>query len=158
MAGCAHLIPSMYAMDHELRRFKSRQATTFGRLLTEGKLVCYTLEDQIREIAGEPVESWKVYGQTAIPSGRYRIEFRNSPKYGPDTLTLANVPGYEHIRMHSGSHHGHTEGCLIVGDQINPQLMTIHGGKLRGVVEMLKRHFKQWPENWLTIINTEDTI
>jgi len=114
--------------------------TTFGRLLIDGEPFCYTLEDEVREDPNPdtPHNEAKVHGQTAIPAGRYQLAIRNSPKFGPDTLWLLDVPGFTFVLIHSGSSIASTEGCIIVGDYVDREAMTIHGGTLRGVLAKLK--------------------
>mgnify|MGYP001597441348 CR=1 FL=1 len=101
------------------------KTTTFGDLLLDGEdWQNFTLEDEVREPPGgcppgmDPaawVASWKVKKQTAIPSGRYRLVLENSPKFGPDTLTIKEVPGYDLIRIHALNDDSETEGCPGVG-------------------------------------------
>lgn len=69
----------------------------------------YTLEDEQREL--------KLHGETAIPSGCYTIELVNSGRFGPDTLSLVDVPGFKYIRIHAGNSSADTEGCILVGKQ-----------------------------------------
>lgn len=89
---------------------------TIGSLTTsEGVFLCNTLEDPVREVAGRSVENWKIKGATAIPRGTYRVIFSRSPKFGPDTLSVLDVPGFTHIRIHAGNTADDTEGCLLVG-------------------------------------------
>lgn len=57
----------------------------------------------------------KVKGATAIPVGTYRVHLYDSPKHGPDTPELLNVPGFQHIQIHSGNRPEDTEGCLLIG-------------------------------------------
>jgi hypothetical protein len=57
----------------------------------------------------------KIKGRTAIPAGTYEIVLEQSGKYGPDTPTVASVPGYRYIRIHAGNDHDDTEGCLLPG-------------------------------------------
>jgi len=104
-------------MNLLLRRRPTMKQTTFGRLAIDGQHVCDTLEDAIRETVagGVPVSEWKKHGITAIPAGIYKLALVNSPKFGPDTLTLVNVPGFSEIRIHSGNDDADTEGCILVG-------------------------------------------
>ena len=88
---------------------------TFGDLYVDGMWQCHTMEDAIREVPGRPVEEWKVPKETAIPFGRYRLELVDSPKFGPDTLSLVNVPGFKFIRMHAGNTPEDTDGCILTG-------------------------------------------
>lgn len=57
----------------------------------------------------------KVKGRTAIPVGTYAVKLYNSPKHGPDTPELVDVPGFQHIQIHSGNGPQDTEGCLLFG-------------------------------------------
>ena len=81
------------------------------------EFVCNTLEDKVRNKKGTPEEDFqKVYGETAIPYGTYRVVITYSnafKKYLPEIL---NVPLYEGIRIHTGNHKDDTLGCLILGD------------------------------------------
>lgn len=72
---------------------------------------CYTLEDELREV--------KVHGETAIPAGTYKVILENSPKFGPNTLTLVDVPEFSKIRMHALNDESETEGCIGVGEVLS---------------------------------------
>ena len=89
--------------------------TTLGALYLDGHWACWTLEDAIREIAGQPVETWKVPGQTAIPAGRYRVDITPSQRFQRLMPILLDVPGFTGVRIHSGNAIADTEGCLLVG-------------------------------------------
>lgn len=110
---------------------------TFGKLLAEdGHRLCYTLEDEVRELPGQPVATWKVKGATAIPAGRYRVSLEHSPRFGPDTLTVHDVPGFVGVRMHAGNTEQDTEGCPLLGMEVNPH--GIVGGTSRPAVALIK--------------------
>ena len=57
----------------------------------------------------------KVAGVTAIPVGTYRVHLYDSPKHGPDTPELLDVPGFHHVQIHSGNGPQDTLGCLLFG-------------------------------------------
>jgi hypothetical protein len=82
---------------------------TLGILYLDGVKECYICEDRYR--GNDP----KVHGQTAIPQGRYEIIINMSPRFKRELPLLLNVPNFEGIRIHSGNHEGHTEGCLLPG-------------------------------------------
>jgi Family of unknown function (DUF5675) len=103
-------------MNLTLKRTSS--GPTFGILSAE---ICFTLEDAIRD--------GKIFGQTAIPPGRYQIEFVNSPRFGPDTISLKAVPGFENIV-------DDTEGCPLVGLELTES--GIKGGTSQPALRMLK--------------------
>lgn len=117
-----------------------RRATTglvtIGDLFIENDRLCYTLEDAIREVEGTPVAVWKVPGKTAIPEGRYRVSLENSGRFGPETITLNDVPGFEHIRVHGGNTVDDTEGCPLVGYDI--ENYRIKGGTSQPALKRLK--------------------
>lgn len=98
-----------------LFREASQGGATISRLFLGLDFICDILEDEVREIPGVPVSEWKIKGATAIPAGTYEIELRQSARFGPDTMTLLDVPGYEYIRIHAGNVSTDTEGCLLPG-------------------------------------------
>ena len=102
-------------MNLVLQREPSAYGATVSAMRLDGMHICDILEDEVREIAGQPVESWKLKGKTAIPVGNYRVTFEQSARFGPDTLTLNSVPGFTSIRIHAGNASGDTEGCLLPG-------------------------------------------
>lgn len=88
---------------------------TLSKLYHGGEFLCDVLEDEVRELPGVPVADWKIHGVTAIPSGVYTIVAEHSQRFGPNTLTLKDVPGYQYIRVHGGNRAHDTEGCLLPG-------------------------------------------
>jgi len=106
-------------MKFVMQRGQSKHGVTLSRVMLDGTFVCDVLEDEVREVPGQPVESWKVHGKTAIPAGTYEIAAEDSPRFGPDTLTLRNVPGFKYIRIHAGNAAEDTEGCLLPGLRMN---------------------------------------
>ena len=102
-------------MKLKLQRDPSADGATIGKLFVDGVFECFTLEDQIREVFGKPVEQWKVPGQTAIPSGTYRVTVDFSMRFQQMMPHILNVPGFDGIRIHSGNTAADTEGCILVG-------------------------------------------
>lgn len=82
---------------------------TLGRLSINGIHECFICEDPVR------ADGVKIKGNTAIPAGRYEIIITLSPRFKRELPILLNVPNFEGIRIHSGNHEGHTEGCLLPG-------------------------------------------
>jgi len=102
-------------MRIDLRRSRSESGATIGELYVDGSVFCYTLEDEVREVRGEPVSSWKVKGKTAIPAGRYEVRLTMSPRFKRVMPQLLNVPGFSGVRIHAGNTAADTEGCILVG-------------------------------------------
>ena len=102
-------------MELFVERTPSQNGDTIGSLFIDGVRFCYTLEDEIREQPGVPVEQWKVAGSTAIPQGHYHVIWTYSNRFKHNTLQVMDVPGFSGIRIHSGITDADTEGCLLVG-------------------------------------------
>jgi hypothetical protein len=96
-------------------REPSQGGATIGKMFIDGVFACFTLEDEVREVEGQPVSEWKIKGATAIPAGSYRVTLEHSARFGPDTPTINDVPGFQYIRMHAGNTAADTEGCLLLG-------------------------------------------
>lgn len=75
------------------------------------QLFCNTLEDKVRGV-NEP----KVYGETAIPYGKYKIIWAFSPKFQKLMPLLVGVPGFKGILIHIGNKKSDTLGCILVGE------------------------------------------
>ena len=102
-------------MHLRLIREPSKDNATAGVLFVDGHFQCFTLEDVVREIPGQPVSAWKVKGDTAIPAGRYRIVRTKSPRFGKVLPLLENVPGFDGIRIHAGNRSSDSSGCILPG-------------------------------------------
>ena len=102
-------------MHLTLKRFEFGSTYTIGRLYKDEELICYVLEDKVREVDGQPVSQWKVQNETAIPKGTYRVVLDYSNRFKRELPHILNVPGYEGVRIHTGNSSKDTEGCLIVG-------------------------------------------
>ena len=111
------------------RTFKGPQYT-IGKLYVNGVYECDTLEDTDRDLYQTQslleIQSKKVYGQTAIPYGTYKIDMNTvSPKFkdrswakfcGGKLPRLIDVKGYEGVLIHVGNKAEDTLGCILVGE------------------------------------------
>lgn len=102
-------------MNLRLLREPTVNGATLGVLFRDGVFECFCIEDAVREISGQPVESWKVAGETAIPFGRYQVVISHSPRFGRRLPELLNVPGFTGIRIHPGNTAKDSEGCILPG-------------------------------------------
>ena len=111
------------------RKWK-KETYTIGNLYVDGKLFCNTLEDRDRGLKKSDslsiIKSKKIYGETAIPTGKYIITMNVvSPKYSAvkwyknlcqgKMPRLLDVPGFEGILIHPGNTPFDTYGCILVG-------------------------------------------
>ena len=106
-------------MKLEVKRIAKQSTYTIGKLFIDGEYFCDTLEDICRGLTQDMTEAQiaqiKVKGQTAIPSGTYKVDITFSQKFKKYLPILENVKGFEGIRIHSGNDSDDTEGCLLVG-------------------------------------------
>lgn len=114
---------------------------TIGKLYIDGVYFCDTLEDTVRNLPEEE----KIYSQTAIPAGTYRITLNVvSPKYskrksydwcGGRLPRLLNVPFFDGILIHAGNTAKDSAGCILVGENKEK-------GKVLNSMATLKRLYK----------------
>ncbi|HNB00946.1 MAG TPA: DUF5675 family protein [Nitrosomonas sp.] len=97
-------------------------AVTIGELFIDDEFECFTLEDQVRE-TGQPVESWKIPGNTAIPRGLYKITLDYSVRFRQTMPRLLDVEGFRGVRIHPGNTIHDTEGCILVGTAVNKNVL-----------------------------------
>lgn len=107
-------------MKLRLERTWCGAVCTIGTLSIDGAFECFTLEDVVRERDGEPVEAWKIRGETAIPRGTYPVTITWSNRFKRDLPLVDRVPGFAGIRIHPGNTHEDTEGCILVGRAKGP--------------------------------------
>ena len=135
-----HLVRDTFGADFTLSRLMidygaGEGPQTFG----------YAVEDVDRGLDQAmtlaDIAARKVKGRTAIPAGSYEIVLEQSGKYGADTPTVAQVPGYRYIRIHAGNDHDDTEGCLLPGLGRDTTAGTVSRSK--AAVEWLRKTIKR---------------
>lgn len=106
-------------MKIEVRRIAKKKDYTIGRMYVDGKYVCDTLEDAVRDA--------KIKHVTAIPEGEYKVAMGIvSPKYSQAKYAwgvkyngklprLLDVPKYDGVLIHVGNSNKDTSGCILVG-------------------------------------------
>ena len=116
-------------MELYLHRKYPRANYTIGKLSIDGIYICDTIEDTDRGLNQSmtylEIAKKKVYGKTAIPKGRYRIDMNTvSPKfkyrawakpYGGKLPRLMGVTGFEGVLIHVGNTEAESLGCVLVG-------------------------------------------
>ena len=129
---------------------------TLSRVSVNGKFVCDMLEDILRERPGQPVVSWKVKGKTAIPAGVYELTLETSKRFGPNTLTVNNVEGYEGVRCHGGNHAIDTEGCLLFGIRYGETSISESQRMLKVMKSITWEYFSKGLKVFIDIRNPKD--
>lgn len=95
-------------MKLKVTRELSLPHCTLGKMYVDDKFFAYTLEDIVR------APGLKIYGETAIPEGEYKVELTMSNHFQRVTPQILNVPGFEGIRIHGGNTAADTLGCILI--------------------------------------------
>ena len=99
-------------MKLKLIRKYFNETYTIGKLYINEIYFCDTLEDTVRDLTKEA----KVYAQTAIPSGVYKVVVTMSNKFKRLLPLLLNVPYFIGIRIHRGNTANDSAGCILLGE------------------------------------------
>lgn len=106
-------------MDLKLNRIYFHKNYTIGKLYINGQYFSDTLEDTNRDFNrdGDLLDEGedKVYAETAIPFGTYKVEVTMSPRFKRYLPILIDVKHFTGIRIHSGNKAGDSSGCILVG-------------------------------------------
>lgn len=119
-------------MKLTLKRIAKKSGYTIGKMYINGKYQCDTIEDADRELKQsmslEQIKKLKVYGETAIPTGTYKVTLDVvSPKYSKQQFYLThagngrvprllNVKGFDGVLIHCGNTAQDSLGCILVGE------------------------------------------
>jgi len=87
-------------------RLEQNDTTTIGKMYIDDEYFGYTLEDVTRDE--------KVYGETAIDAGTYKVVLTMSSRFKRMMPLLLGVSKFTGIRIHGGNTHRNTEGCILV--------------------------------------------
>jgi hypothetical protein len=103
----------------KLKRVAFRDTYTIGKLYIDGVYFCDTLEDYNRDFNKDgdlnDKGETKVYGQTAIPFGTFKVIMNMSNRFKKVMPLLLDVPHFAGIRIHAGTKAEHSHGCILVG-------------------------------------------
>lgn len=132
-------------MEIEVVRTTFGAKCTLGKMYFDGVDVCYTLEDVVREE--------KVYGETAIPCGRYRVVVTYSNRFQCDMPLLVDVPNFTGIRIHPGNTDKDTHGCILVGTGVaeGETAITESRAAYNRVFARIRNAIGDGEEVWLTV-------
>lgn len=106
----------------KLQTVALKENYTIGKLYVNGIYFCDTLENPTRKLVDlnhdgdfDDAGEGKIYGNTAIPNGRYTIVMKHSDKFGKPMPYLLGVYGFTGIMIHPGNTTKDTQGCILVG-------------------------------------------
>ena len=147
---------------------KWKKATyTVGILYVDGVRFCETLEDKDRGLfQGDTlsqIKSIKVYGETAIPVGRYEVAMNIlSPKYsavqwykdlcGGKMPRLLEVPGFEGILIHPGNTALDSYGCILVGRNTKVGQVTESKATFKSLYKKMRKAHERGEKITITIV------
>lgn len=121
-------------MELTLKRTQKLEEKTIGELYIDGVKYCDTLEDKARFTwSGNSLIGTKIFGKTAIPTGRYRVVMAYSNRFKKSLPLLLAVPQYTGILIHGGNTEADTEGCILLG-KLDPKKQVIYGAKTLGIL------------------------
>lgn len=114
-------------MELRVERLWPKENYTVGRLYVNNEFFSNTLEDKIIDKDKSGVfdnGEKKVYGESAIPYGKYKVIYNWSPKFGRNLPRLLDVPHFEGILIHSGNTARDSAGCILVGKNTSKGMLS----------------------------------
>lgn len=140
-----------------------------GRVYIDGQLICNSLEDEDRGLSDamdeRTIRNRKIFGKTAIPRGRYKIDMETvSPKFSKKQFymevcqgklpRLKNVKGFEGILLHVADGPKGAdllEGCIGIG--LNKKVGQLCDGKetFKKVYALMKEAHDRGETIYITI-------
>lgn len=92
---------------------------TIGSLFINGEFFCYTLEDKDRGLKQSDsllyIQTKKIFGLTAIPSGTYKLIINQSPKFKRILPRILDIKGFDGVLLHRGNSASDSLGCILIG-------------------------------------------
>lgn len=150
-------------MEIAVTRNEFTPTATLGYMYIDGIKVADTLEDTYRKlpltcpntprgVACKCKE--KVFGETCIPTGRYKVTYRYSPKFGKSYPAIEGVPHFLGVLIHAGSNVGHTEGCILTGVRVSgKEQLKNQFPVTEQIKKLVKGAVDRGEEVWITISN-----
>ncbi|MBQ8888245.1 MAG: hypothetical protein IJY59_02000 [Bacteroidaceae bacterium] len=132
-------------MELKLIRHWPKATYTIGRLYIDGKYFCDTLEDRVVDVNRNGTfdgAEKKVYAESAIPYGLYRIEYTHSPRFGRKLPRLINVPSFTGILIHPGNTAKDSAGCILVGKNTKVSKLTQSANTSRNLNKLIDAAIK----------------
>jgi len=138
-------------MELRLLSEPSADGATLGSLFVDGVFQCWTLEDLVREMPGQPVSVWKVQDETAIPAGRYRVVLTFSNRFRRILPLLVGIEGFSAVRIHPGNWAANTQGCILVGLGRSKAMVTSSAVAFNALFARINDAVKRGEELWITV-------
>lgn len=129
-------------MELKIVRNKLNKEFTEGKLYINGAYFCDTLEDKdrglLQSMSVDTIKTIKVYKETCIPYGKYKVILSMSKRFGKVMPELLDVKGFIGIRIHSGNTIYDTEGCILVGNKSSDGVIANSRKTFNALMNILK--------------------
>lgn len=156
----------MRTLELTLHRKWKTPKYSIGNLYVDGEWICNTLEDTDRDLyqgmSKSDITKKKIYGETAIPFGRYKVTLNiQSPKYSKKKQyekcngylpRLLNVPCWEGVLLHIGNYPADSLGCILVGYNEIKGAVVNSTTAFWKLYNILKKADDEGKQIWITII------
>ena len=142
-------------MNLTLKRLNLTPNYTEGELYVNGVYFCKTLEDTNRDLNKNGQfdnNEKKVYGETCIPYGKYKIILSYSPKFKRELPEILEVPNFQGIRIHRGNKISDTLGCVLCGEKVKNGYLSNSTPYEIKLVELFKQAKSRNEESFIEII------
>lgn len=113
-------------LEMKLVRTQFKDTQTVGKLYLNGVYFCNTLEDKNRDLNKNGIfdgTEKKVYSETCIPFGQYKVIINQSSRFKRLMPRLLNVPHFDGILIHNGVTEKNSAGCILVGSYDGQKLV-----------------------------------
>lgn len=138
-----------------VRKYR-KEAYTIGQLFNNGEFLCNTIEDRDRglnnNMSAAAILKIKKPNETAIPTGTYRLNVSESPKFKRELIEVVGVPGFSGIRVHKGNSAYDSAGCIIPGINTEAGKVTDSTKYEEMLTKMVKKAISKNEDCYLTII------
>ena len=145
-------------LEFSLVRKYFNEEYTIGKLSADNEYLCETIEDKVRDLQDRNHDGdftdegeGKIYGQTAIPYGRYRILFSYWKKHKRLCPLLQEVPGFTGIFIHAGNSAKDSEGCILPGENKEKGQVLYSRYHLNIIEGLIRTAIFEGKEVWITI-------
>ena len=142
-------------MNLTLKRLNLTPNYTEGELYVNGVYFCKTLEDTNRDLNKNGQfdnNEKKVYGETCIPYGKYKVILSYSPKFKRELPEILEVLDFQGIRIHRGNKISDTLGCVLCGEKVKNGYLSNSTPYEIKLVELFKQAKSRNEESFIEII------
>lgn len=132
-----------------------------GRIYTPaGVIICDTLEDCDRDLNMDgDLEEGKIYGETAIPYGLYKIVMRSSPSFGRVMPYIDGIKTHKDVMFHWGNFTKNTLGCVLVGERWgSEQIIRSVDTFNKKLIPALAEHLKDSDDLWVQVMKSDKVV